>query len=201
MFEPAINSDDAFTKALSSNSTWAAATAQSNPDLFPKLAVTQTPKILWLGCSDSRVPETTLLGLGPGEVFTHRNIANIISATDINTAAVVEYAVVHLKVEHVILCGHIGCGGVAGALSGGKIGGVLDTWLMPLKALAARSAAALEGLSDKEKAVKLVELNVAEGVATLKSNFAVIEAIRDRELKVHGLVYDVGSGHLRELSL
>lgn len=157
--------------------------------------------IVWLGCSDSRVPETTLLGLQPGEVFVHRNIANIITSSDLNALAVIEYAVVHLKVKHVVLCGHTSCGGAAAAMSDDKVGGVLDAWLTPLRVVRKREwKKQLETIKDdKERAVKLAELNVQEGVGHLMSNGVIEDAIRERGLKVHGCIYDIGSGLLREL--
>jgi len=194
--------EDTFSYALSSNAAWAGYKNHQNPSFFPKLAAGQSPTILWLGCSDSRVPETTLLGLQPGDVFVHRNIANIISPTDINSSAVIEYAVVHLKVQHIVLCGHTGCGGAAAALGDTRVGGVLDTWLTPLKALRRTNEEELKAISDEEKrGVRLAEMNVEMGVNTLLSNYAVEEAIRDRGLKVHGVLYDVGCGKIRDLGL
>lgn len=172
---------------------------------------------VWLGCSDSRCPETTILGLQPGDVFVHRNIANIVSPTDINTAAVVEYAVAHLKVKHVVLCGHSGCGGAIASLSDARVGGVLDLWLAPLKALRAAhkeeiDAFALAGAEDnnddddcsdaecdKRRALRLAELNVQAGVAVLMANPVVRDAIEQRDLQVHGTFFDIGSGRIRDL--
>lgn len=155
---------------------------------------------MWLGCSDSRCPETTILGLQPGDVFVHRNIANIISATDINTAAAIEYAVVHIKVKHIVLCGHTGCGGAAAALSDARVGGVLDTWLTPLKAVRHAHAEELAALPDDgARAVRVAELNVEAGVKVLMANFSVQEAVRDRGLEVHGCLFDLASGRLRDL--
>ncbi len=157
---------------------------------------------VWLGCSDSRCPETTILGLQPGDVFVHRNIANIISGTDINTSAVIEYAVAHLKVKHVILCGHSACGGAAAALSDSRVGGVLDTWLTPLKAVRNAHAEELAAIKDdKERAIRIAELNVKAGVAVLLSNAVILEAIRDRGLEVHGCLFDIGSGRIRDLGV
>ena len=146
------------------------------------------------------MPETTVLGLKPGDVFVHRNIANILPATDLSSQAVVAYAVEHLKVAHVVVCGHTSCGGVAAALGNGKLG-LLDTWLMPLRQLRAANKAGWdkERLGDKERAVRLVEANVRQGVQTLKENADVIEAMKERGLVVHGLVYDIACGELREL--
>jgi len=192
--------EDTFAYALSSNAAWAGYKAHQNPNYFPRLATGQSPKILWLGCSDSRVPETTLLGLQPGDVFTHRNIANIISPTDISASSVIEYAVAHIKVQHIVLCGHTACGGAAAALGTSRVGGVLDTWLTPLKALKNANKAELDAIKDdKERGVRLAELNVEAGVGVLMSNYVVEEAIKERGVKVHGVIYDIGSGKLRDL--
>jgi carbonic anhydrase len=157
---------------------------------------------VWIGCSDSRVPETTLLGLQPGDVFVHRNIANIVSPTDVNLLAVVEYAVVHLKVKHIVLCGHTGCGGAGAALSDARIGGVLDTWLTPLKSVRKQNEKELKAIGDDAKrAMRLAELNVEWGVHTLLSSIVVEEAVNERDLKVHGVLYDLASGKIKELAV
>ena len=157
---------------------------------------------VWLGCSDSRCPETTILGLQPGDVFVHRNIANIVSPTDINTSAVIEYAVVHLKVKHVVLCGHSACGGALAALGDARVGGVLDTWLTPLRAVRAANWEELEGIKDLgERAVRIAELNVRAGVEVLLANAVVGDAIRERGLEVHGCLFDIGSGRIRDLGV
>lgn len=177
-------------------------TCQHKPDLFPTLSKGQHPPILWLGCSDSRIPETTVLGLDPGDVFTHRNIANIVHRGDLNAAAVIEYAVAHVGVQHVVLCGHTSCGGVNAALGNKKIG-VIDTWLLPLRELRSRFAGQWEkeGLSAEEKVGRLVEENVKAGVRVLRANPNVIAAEKGRGLKVHGCVYDIGTGLVRELKM
>jgi len=194
------SNDDSFSYALSSNAAWAGYKAHQNPNFFPKMSQGQSPSILWIGCSDSRVPETTLLGLQPGDVFVHRNIANVVSPTDISVSAVVEYAVKHLKVSHIVLCGHTSCGGAAAALGDGQVGGVLDTWLTPLKAVRKTNLAELDSIKDSGKrAVRLAELNVERGVETLLSMFAVEEGIKERGLKVHGVLYDIGCGKIRDL--
>jgi carbonic anhydrase len=194
--------EDPFSYALSSNAAWAGYKSHQNPNFFPKLATGQSPSILWLGCSDSRVPETTVLGLQPGDVFVHRNIANIVSPTDINSSAVIEYAVAHLKVKHIVLCGHTCCGGAGAALGDSKVGGVLDTWITPLKQLRHKHAAELEEISDSgKKAIRLAELNVASGVETLLDNYVVEEAVRERGLQVHGVIYDIASGRLKDLGV
>ncbi|KAI0483864.1 carbonic anhydrase-like protein [Xylaria cf. heliscus] len=195
-------SEDAFAYALSSNRAWAGYKSHQNPDFFPRLATGQSPEILWLGCSDSRCPETTILGLQPGDVFVHRNIANIISPTDINTSAVIEYAVDQLRVKHVVLCGHSACGGAAAALSDTRVGGVLDTWLAPLKAIRNAHREELDAIrDDKARAFRIAELNVEAGIKVLLANVTIYEAIRDRGLQVHGTLFDIGSGRVRHLGL
>ncbi|KAJ5632520.1 hypothetical protein N7490_008859 [Penicillium lividum] len=191
-------SSDRYSSALRQNKEWAAQTAREHPDLFPTLATGQQPQILWLGCSDSRCPETTLLGLKPGDVFVHRNIANILHPGDLSSGAVIEYAVQHLRVNHVVVCGHTACGGVAAAM-GNKQLGILDPWLLPLRQVRERNLALLQSLSEEEAALKLVELNVREGLDIVKQKGVVLNAIQERGLQVHGLIYDVGSGVLREL--
>jgi carbonic anhydrase len=157
---------------------------------------------VWIGCSDSRVPETTLLGLQPGDVFVHRNIANVVAPGDNSVFAVVEYAVVHLKVQHIVLCGHTCCGGAAAALGSGPVGGVLDRWLAPLKQVRRANHDELSKIKDDgERAVKLAELNVKTGVDILMSDLVVEEAIKKRGLKVHGVLYDIGSGRIRDLGV
>jgi carbonic anhydrase len=135
-------------------------------------------------------------------VFVHRNIGNIISPTDINTSAVVEFAVAHLKVKHVMLCGHTSCGGAAAALGESRIGGVLDTWITPLKAIRHRHAEELSNMRDERmRSTLIVEMNVRAGVEVLMSNFTVLDAIRDRGLEVHGCVFDIGSGRIKDLGI
>jgi len=188
--------------ALKSNEAWANYKGHQNPTFFEKLAEGQSPSILWLGCSDSRVPETTLLGLQPGDVFVHRNIANIITPTDMNSSAVIEYAVVNLKVSHIVLCGHTRCGGAAGALSNSRIGGVLDAWLTPLKALRKEHAEELQAIkNDTERQTRMAELGVQKGVENLLANCVVEDAIEERGLTVHGLVFDVACGKLYDLGV
>jgi len=185
---------------LARNKEWASKTAQEQPNLFPTLAEKQSPEILWIGCADSRCPETTILGANPGDVFVHRNIANIIHHTDLSSAAVIEFAVKYLKVKHVVLCGHTFCGGVAAALGNKKLG-VIDPWLMPLRQLREENHEVLETLDPKEAGLKLVELNVLQGVRVLKENPTIIEAMQDHGLEVHGLVYDIATGVLQELEI
>lgn len=141
-----------------------------------------------------------MCGLQPGDIFVHRNIANVVNPTDISINSVIEYAVGVLKVKHVVLCGHTMCGGVAAALGNKKLG-LIDTWLLPLRALRQANLSTLEKLDPKEAALRLVELNVRRGVQVLKENHAVIDAINERGLDVHGVIYNVGSGVLDEVAI
>ncbi|KAL2852399.1 carbonic anhydrase [Aspergillus pseudoustus] len=192
-----VTSPDALTTLLKRNKAWAARTALQNPGLFPDLADGQEPEILWIGCSDSRCPETTLLDLQPGDVFVHRNIANVLHPSDLNSTAVIEYAIRHLHVKHVVVCGHTNCGGVAAAMGNQSLG-ILDPWLLPLRELREAHQDKLDSIPPNKAALKLVELNVLAGVKTLKRTNVVSEGMR-KGLKVYGLVYDVGSGILQEL--
>ncbi|KEF57646.1 carbonic anhydrase [Exophiala aquamarina CBS 119918] len=192
--------EDAYTKAFNNNSLWRRSLAETEPELFESLGKGQSPQILWIGCADSRCPETTILGLQPGEIFCHRNIANILVNTDINSLSVIQYAVQYLKVKHIIICGHTSCGGIAAALGNKKLG-LIDTWLMPLRALRQENLSLLDTLNETEKGIKMVELNVRAGVKVLHSNPIVIDAMSERGLQVHGLIYNVGTGELRELDI
>lgn len=158
----------------------------------------QAPPILWLGCADSRVPETTILGCKPGDVFTHRNIANIINSTDISLLSIVQFSVFHLKVKHIVVCGHTSCGGVAGALANSKLD-ILDIWLQPLRALREKYADELETMDTAERGTFLAKKNVQAGVEVLKRIPTVIDAQRERGVTVHGVIYNLGTGLLEEV--
>ncbi|KKK17793.1 carbonic anhydrase [Aspergillus rambellii] len=179
------SSTDRFIAALGLNKEWASKIAKEQPELFPTLAAGQNPEILWIGCSDSRCPETTLLGLKPGDVFVHRNIANVLHPSDLSSSPSSN------------MPGHTCCGGVAAAL-GNKQLGILDPWLLPLRQLREENLELLQSLSADEAAVKLVEFNVLAGVKVLKQKNVVLEAMQ-QGLKVHGVVYDVSSGVIRQL--
>jgi len=187
---------DAFTRALKSHSSWRAEQARRDPAFFPSLAKGQTPKILWIGCSDSRIPAEQILGLKPGEVFVHRNIANVLFPTDLSSLSVIEYAVAHLGVEHAVVCGHTGCGGVNAALGQKKLG-VLDLWLSPLRQLRLKHAEELEKCQDQAR--RLSELNVSHSLAVLRTNPTVIDAVMKNKLQLHGLMYDLEHGKLEVL--
>ncbi|ROT43344.1 carbonic anhydrase [Sodiomyces alkalinus F11] len=194
--------DDEFLYALSSNQAWASYKSHQNPAFFKTLTNEHAPSILWIGCADSRVPETTILGLPPGAVFVHRNFANIISPTDINTAAVIEHAVVNLKVKHIILCGHSACDGARATLTDSRAGGVLETWLTSLRVVRAQLASQLATIRDDHtKEIMIAEKNVEVGVAVLMANSTVQEHIKSRGLEVHGCFFDISSGRIRDLGL
>ncbi|KAL2427977.1 Carbonic anhydrase [Exophiala dermatitidis] len=195
-----LSPDDAYARAFNNNSEWRRSLAETEPELFEQMSKGQSPQILWIGCADSRCPETTILGLKPGEIFCHRNIANILVNTDINSLSVIQYAVQYLQVKHIIVCGHTQCGGIAAALDNKKLG-LIDTWLMPLRALRQDNLALLNSLNEVERGLKMVELNVRNSVKQLLANPVVIDGMHERGLQVHGLIYDVGSGELRELDI
>ncbi|OCT46121.1 Carbonic anhydrase 2 [Cladophialophora carrionii] len=201
-FKPETTSpgSDAYAKAFNNNSLWRRSLAETDPELFESMGKGQSPQILWIGCADSRCPETTILGLNPGEIFCHRNIANILVNTDINSLSVIQYAVQYLKVKHIIICGHTSCGGIAAALGNKKLG-LIDTWLMPLRSLRQENLSLLDSLDEVQRGLKLVELNVRAGVKVLLANPIVIDAMHERGLQVHGLIYNVGTGELRELDI
>jgi carbonic anhydrase len=183
------------------NRAWARAMVAADADFFTELAGRQSPDYLWIGCSDSRVPANQILDLEPGDVFVHRNIANVVVHTDLNCLSVLQYAVDVLRVRHVIVCGHYGCGGVAAALEGARHG-VVDNWLRHVADVADRHAVELGGLDDEARLVRLCELNVAAQVAHVCQTTIVEDAwARGSDLTVHGLVYGLDDGLLRDLGV
>jgi len=183
------------------NRAWASAMVARDPAFFSELARRQTPAYLWIGCSDSRVPANQILDLRPGEVFVHRNVANVVVHTDLNCLSVLQYAVDVLRVRHVIVCGHYGCGGVAAALDGGRHG-LVDNWLRHVADVAETHDAELAALGDEERLARLCELNVVEQVANVCGTTIVGDAwARGDDLTVHGLVYDLEDGLLRDLAV
>ncbi|KKA27768.1 hypothetical protein TD95_004446 [Thielaviopsis punctulata] len=197
-----MGSQDTFQYAMSSNHAWAGYKAHQNPTFFQKLAAGQSPSILWIGCADSRVPETTVTGLQPGDIFVHRNIANIVSPTDINTSAVLEYGVAHLKVKHIVICGHSACGGCNAVLAEQPVGGVLDTWLTPLREVHDRNAEEISAIKDDlARNTRVSEMNVKSSVSVVMNNWIVKQAIRERGLQVHGCMFDLASGRLSNLGV
>ncbi|WAC00884.1 carbonic anhydrase [Lacinutrix neustonica] len=173
----------------------------SNKNYFEDLGKGQNPELLYIGCSDSRVTAEDLMGLGPGEVFVHRNIANMVSGIDLSAMSVVEYAVVHLKVNHVVVCGHYACGGVKAAMQSADLG-ILNSWLRNIRDVYRIHKEELNDIKDEEKKYdRLVELNVKEQCVNLIKTAAVQKAYRDRGLKVHGWVFDVHTGKLIDLKI
>jgi carbonic anhydrase len=174
---------------------------ERDPGFFTTLAEHQSPEYLWIGCSDSRVPANQILDLRPGDVFVHRNVANVVVHTDLNCLSVLQYAVEVLRVRHVIVCGHYGCGGVTAALEGARHG-LIDNWLRHVADVAESHAAELALLADGERLARLCELNVVEQVANVCRTTIVEEAwARGEDVTVHGLVYDLEDGLLRDLDV
>jgi len=182
------------------NIQWATGIKQEDPGFFSKLVAQQNPEYLWIGCSDSRVPANEIVNLLPGELFVHRNVANLVVHTDLNCLSVLQYAVENLKVKHVIVCGHYGCGGVKAALSNERHG-LIDNWLRDIKEIYHQYAAELTQMSDeKERLNRLCELNVIEQVNNVCHTTVVQDAWqRGQQLHVHGWIYSIEDGLLRDL--
>ncbi len=187
---------------FANNRAWAEKVKRENPTFFKLLAEQQSPEYLWIGCSDSRVPANEIIGLMPGEVFVHRNIANVVVHTDLNCLSVIQYAVDVLKVKHVIVTGHYGCGGVRAALFGDRVG-LADNWLHHVHDVRDKHLEKLMGLKlADERANRLCELNVIEQVANVCQTTIVRDAWeRGQELSVHGWVYTLHDGLLHDLNL
>ena len=184
------------------NRDWAASVTATRPDFFQQLAAQQTPEFLWIGCSDSRVPANQIVGLLPGELFVHRNVANCVVHTDLNCLSVMQYAVDVLKVAHIIVCGHYGCGGVRAALDNAKFG-LIDNWLRHVQDVRSKHLARIEAVTDPEgRARRLCELNVIEQTLHVCETTVVQDAwARGQELTVHGWIYDLHDGLLRDLGV
>lgn len=173
----------------------------ARPGFFKKLAEEQTPKLLWIGCADSRVPASEILGLLPGELMVHRNIANLVVHSDLNCLSVLQYSVDVLKVEHVIVCGHQGCGGVKAALEDAKVG-LVDNWLQHVRDIKHKHRDVLEQTVAEERLNALCALNVREQVSNVCQTTIVQGAWeRGQELMVHGLLYSLSDGLLQDLNL
>ncbi|MCB1772320.1 MAG: carbonate dehydratase [Gammaproteobacteria bacterium] len=180
------------------NRAWANGIKRSDPDFFARLAHQQSPRYLWIGCADSRVPANQIVGLPPGEVFVHRNIANVVVHTDLNCLSVIHYAVEVLQVEHIIVCGHYGCGGVRAALETDDHG-LIDNWLRHIRDVGRFNADRLAGLDEAARLDRLCELNVTEQVTNVCNTSIVKQAWQQgRRLVVHGWIYSVGDGILHE---
>jgi len=182
------------------NRRWAAACVATRPDFFDRLRAQQSPQFLWIGCSDSRVPANDIVGLMPGELFVHRNVGNVVVQTDLNCLSVLQYAVDVLRVGHVIVCGHYGCGGVRAALEGAKLG-LIDNWLRHVQDVHERYHVQVENAGDFETRVdRLCELNVIEQAVHVCRTTVVQDAwARQQPLAVHGWIYGLDDGLLRDL--
>ncbi len=182
------------------NRAWAEGIRERDPEFFARLARQQRPRYLWIGCSDSRVPANDIVGLLPGELFVHRNIANLVVHTDLNCLSVMQYAVDVLEVEHVIVCGHYGCGGVQAAVDGAEHG-LIDNWLLHIQEIRERHAAELDGIGGHQALVnRMCELNVMEQVLNVGRTTVVRDAWRrGQALAIHGWIYDIHDGLLRDL--
>ncbi|MEY5025111.1 MAG: hypothetical protein RLZZ244_639 [Verrucomicrobiota bacterium] len=187
---------------IENNRQWAEETRSKDPEFFTTLAKQQAPEYLWIGCSDSRVPANQIVGLLPGQVFVHRNVANVVVHTDLNCLSVMQYAIDVLKVRHVLVVGHYGCGGVVTALKGWRFG-LIDNWLRHVQDVRQKHAQLLERFSSEEsQAHHLSELNVIEQVLHVCESTIVQDAwLHGQDLTVHGLVYSLEDGLLRELGL
>lgn len=181
------------------NNAWAERIKKEDPDFFSQLSEGQEPEYLWIGCSDSRVPANQIVDLPPGEVFVHRNIANVVVHTDLNCLSVIQYAVEVLKVKHIIVCGHYGCGGVKAATDDQEHG-LIDNWLRHIKDVSRFNAEKLSDLSEEEKLNTLCELNVIEQVNNVCSTTIVQNAWKNgADLSVHGWIYSLEDGKLKDL--
>jgi carbonic anhydrase len=190
-----------FEKILKDNKEWAAQMVAADPDYFKRLVELQNPEVLWIGCSDSRVPANTITGTEPGEIFVHRNIANMVVHTDLNLLSVLEYAVNVLKVKHIIVCGHYGCGGVKAAMNRHSIG-IINKWIRNIKDVYRIHRDELESITDEEeRANKLIELNVREQVMNLAKTSIVQSAWKHHQRPhLHGWVYGLQDGIIKPVS-
>jgi carbonic anhydrase len=187
---------------INQNREWSAKMTETEPDYFRRLAEQQAPDFLWIGCSDSRVPANQIVGMLPGELFVHRNVANLVYPSDLNCLSVIEYAVDVLQVRHIIVCGHYGCGGIRAALDN-QVHGLIDNWLTRIKDIYVRNSKEIDGLDNEEKRVnRMCELNVIDQVKSVTHTTIVQEAwARGRELAVHGWVYGLEDGLVKDLGV
>ena len=190
-------------RLLANNATWARGVREQNPDFFGILARQQSPEYLWIGCSDSRVPANQITGLPPGEIFVHRNIANLVVPGDCNCLSVIQFAIDVLRVRHIIVCGHYQCGGVTAVLKDERHGGAVDHWLQHVRDVRVKYESELRNLEGHEaRAARLCELNVVEQVNNVRQT-PFVEAAwkRGQELAVHGWIYGVSDGRIRDLKV
>ncbi len=187
---------------LERNRAWSDALRAQDPDFFKRLSEQQAPKYLWIGCSDSRVPANQIIGMDPGEVFVHRNVANVVVHTDLNCISTIQFAVDVLKVEHILVVGHYGCGGVKAALEGQRLG-LVDNWLRHVADVRQKHVESLSHLSGaRERHTRLCELNVIEQAVNVCHTTVVQDAWeRGQKLRVHGWIYSLRNGRVRDLGL
>jgi len=186
---------------LRNNRDWAERVRQEDPQFFERLSQQQAPKYLWIGCSDSRVPANQIMGLAPGEVFVHRNIANVMVHTDLNCMSVIQFAVDVLRIEHILVVGHYGCGGVHAALTGTRVG-LADNWIRHVGDVAQKHASMLDNLAPDLRDDRLCELNAIEQAENVCLTTVVRDAwARGQKLSVHGWVYSLLDGRVRELGM
>ena len=189
------------SKIFTNNKAWIADKLNENEDYFSELGKGQNPEILYIGCSDSRVSSEDLMGVQPGEVFVHRNIANMVPNTDLNVMSVINYAVSHLKVKHVVVCGHYSCGGVKAAMQSSDLG-LLNPWLRNIRDVYRLHHNELDIIKDEEvKYDRLVELNVQEQCINLVKTSDVQKALLEKRITVHGWVWDIHTGELLDLKI
>ncbi|HUR65865.1 MAG TPA: carbonic anhydrase [Chitinophagaceae bacterium] len=188
-----------YEKLLSENKAWAEGKKKDDPDFFDRLVHLQTPEFLWIGCSDSRVPANEITGTQPGEIFVHRNVANLVINTDVNVLSVLDYAVNHLKVKHVIICGHYGCGGIKAATSKTDFKPVLNMWLRNIKDVYRLHREELDKIKEEEKRCdRLTELNVKEQILNLAKTSIIQRAWRlEQRPHLHGWVYGLNDGLIK----
>jgi carbonic anhydrase len=191
---------DRLTTLFDNNRAWARRISERDPNFFSSLAAQQSPKFLWIGCADSRVPANEIVGLRPGELFVHRNVANVVVHTDLNCLSVIQYAVDVLKVQHIIVCGHYGCGGIRAAHERSSLG-LIDNWLRHVQDVRDRYDLTMhEGETEDARIARLCELNVIEQVRHVCETTIVQDAWRaSQAIAVHGWIYDVRDGLLRDL--
>jgi len=191
-----------YQKLLLQNKAWVEQKKREQPQFFEKLALVQAPKFLWIGCSDSRVPANEITGTEPGEIFEHRNIANMVVHTDMNMLSVLDYAVNVLEVKYVIVCGHYGCGGVRAALSNKQFG-IIDNWIRHIKDVYRLNQEELDAIKDpQQKEQRFIELNVVEQVYDLSKTSIIQNAWqRFKRPYIHGWVYDIGNGAIKDLNI
>lgn len=186
-------------RLLDNNKKWATTKQEEDPEFFSTLAKQQTPIYLWIGCSDSRVPANQIVDLLPGDIFVHRNVANMVVHTDFNCMSVLQYALDVLKVKHIIVCGHYGCGGVQAALDNASLG-LIDNWLLHIKDIAKSCSAELAELPYAERLNRLCELNVLEQAQNVRETSVFRDAVkRGQDVKLHSFIYSLSNGRIKVL--